>query len=68
MSGAPVLRYSRMRPRDIISNAEMAAECIADVHDLPIENVRTVLANGKLLAAAEQAGLSCSSPPTSIRY
>ena len=63
-----MLRYSRMRPRDIISNAKMAAECIADVHDLPIEDVRTVLANGKLPGAAEQAASSCSSPPINIRY
>ncbi len=44
MSGAPVLRHSRMRPQDIISNQGMGAEWIAEAHNLPIEDVRTVLA------------------------
>jgi uncharacterized protein (DUF433 family) len=44
MSGAPVLRHTRMRPQDIISNEEMGAEWIAEAHDLPIEDVRAALA------------------------
>jgi uncharacterized protein (DUF433 family) len=43
MSGAPVLRYTRMRPQDIISNAEMGAEWIADAHGLPLADVQQVL-------------------------
>ena len=43
MSGAPVVRGTRMRPQDIISNVEMGAEWIADAHLMPIEDIRTVL-------------------------
>jgi len=44
MSGAPVLRHSRMRPQDIISNEAMGAEWIAEAHGLSVDDVRTVLA------------------------
>jgi uncharacterized protein (DUF433 family) len=43
MSGAPVLRHTRMRPQDIVSNLDMGAEWIAEAHDLPIQDVRAVL-------------------------
>ena len=43
MSGAPVVRGTRMRPQDIVSNVEMGAEWIADAHRMPIEDIRTVL-------------------------
>jgi uncharacterized protein (DUF433 family) len=35
MSGAPVLRHTRMRSQDIISNEEMGAEWIAKAHEEP---------------------------------
>jgi uncharacterized protein (DUF433 family) len=44
MSGAPVLRHSRVRPQDILANAELGAEWIADAHSLPVDDVREVLA------------------------
>ena len=43
VSGAPVVRGTRMRPQDIVGNAEMGAEWIADAHGMAIEDVRTVL-------------------------
>ena len=44
MSGAPVLRQSRMRPQDVLANAELGAEWIAAAHNLPVNDVREVLA------------------------
>ena len=44
MSGAPVLRHSRVRPQDVVSNAELGAEWIAEAHGLSIDDVRAVLA------------------------
>lgn len=43
MSGAPVVRGTRMRPQDIVGNAEMGAEWIAEAHGMDIADVRTVL-------------------------
>ena len=60
MSGAPVLRHSRMRPQDILSNAEMGAEWIAEAHGLPIEDVRTLLAFYE--AHHDQLPAECISP------
>jgi uncharacterized protein (DUF433 family) len=44
MSGAPVLRHSRVRPQDILADAELGAEWIAEAHSLPVDDVRQVLA------------------------
>ena len=44
MSGAPVLRRSRVRPEDLISNIDEGAEWMADAHDLPLDDVKAVLA------------------------
>jgi uncharacterized protein (DUF433 family) len=44
MSGAPVLRHSRMRPQDILANAELGAEWIAEAHSLLVDDVQQVLA------------------------
>ena len=44
MSGAPVLRHSRVRPDDIIVNAEMGVDWIADAFGISAADVRTVLA------------------------
>jgi uncharacterized protein (DUF433 family) len=43
MSGAPVVRGTRMRPQDIVGNAEMGADWIAGAHGMRVEDVRTVL-------------------------
>lgn len=43
MSGAPVVRGTRMRPQDIVGNAGMGAEWIADAHGMDITDVQTVL-------------------------
>jgi uncharacterized protein (DUF433 family) len=43
MSGAPVVRGTRMRPQDIVGNAEMGAAWIADAHGMRVEDVRAVL-------------------------
>ncbi len=39
MSGAPVVRGTRMRPQDIVGNAEMGAAWIADAHGMRVEDV-----------------------------
>ena len=44
MSEAPVLRGSRVRPQDILANAEQGAEWIADAHGLPLADVTALLA------------------------
>ena len=44
MSGAPVLRRSRVRPEDLISNIDQGAEWMADAHDLSLDDVKAVLA------------------------
>lgn len=44
MSGAPILRHSRVRPEDLVNNLEFGAEWMADAFDLPIGDVREVLA------------------------
>lgn len=43
MSGAPVLRHSRVRPEDLLNNIEQTPEWMADAFDLPVEDVRAVL-------------------------
>ncbi len=43
MSGAPVLRHSRVRPQDILANVEQGPEWIAEAHCLPVNDVRQVL-------------------------
>ena len=44
MSGAPVVRRSRVRPEDVVANAAQGAEWIAAAHGLALEDVRAVLA------------------------
>jgi uncharacterized protein (DUF433 family) len=44
MSGAPVLRRSRVRPEDLLGNLDEGPEWMADAFGLPIEDVREVLA------------------------
>ena len=44
MSGAPVLRHSRVRPEDLLANIDEGPEWLADAHGLPIQDVRAVLA------------------------
>ena len=43
MSGAPVLRHSRVRPQDLLNNIEQTPEWMADAFDLPVEDVQAVL-------------------------
>ena len=43
MSGAPVLRHSRVRPDDLLNNIEQTPEWMADAFNLSIEDVRAVL-------------------------
>ena len=43
MSGAPVVRGTRLRAEDITANAEMGVTWIADAFGVPAEMVRTVL-------------------------
>ena len=56
LSGAPVIRYSRVRPDDLLANREEGEEWLADAHRLPLDAVRQVLAfydqHGKPLAPA----------------
>lgn len=44
LSGDPVLRGSRVRPSDLLLNAAEGAEWLAEAHQLPLEQVRAVLA------------------------
>lgn len=43
MSGAPVVRGTRVRPQDILGNAGLGADWIADAHGLPLSDVCAVL-------------------------
>ena len=43
MSGAPVLRGSRVRPSDLLLNAHEGAEWLSDAHFLPLDQVEEVL-------------------------
>ena len=43
LSGAPVLRRSRVRPQDLLNNLDQGPEWMADAFGLPIEDVRQVL-------------------------
>ncbi len=44
MSGAPVLRHSRVRPQDLIENLDEGPEWMAENFDLPLSDVCEVLA------------------------
>lgn len=44
MSGAPVLRHSRVRPEDLLANLEEGPEWLAEQHDLPLADVVSVIA------------------------
>lgn len=56
LSGEPVLKGSRVRPSDLLLNAGEGAEWLADAHQLPLAQVRAVLAfhrqHGRELAPA----------------
>ena len=43
MSGAPVLRNTRVRPQDLLANVEQGPEWLAAEHGLDIDDVRAVL-------------------------
>ncbi len=43
LSGAPVVRGTRLRPQDIVGNAEMGVAWIVDAFGITAEDVRTVL-------------------------
>ena len=43
LSGAPVIRGSRVRPEDLLNNLDLSEEELADEFDLRREDVRTVL-------------------------
>jgi len=43
MSGAPVLRHSRVRPQDLLNNLDEGPEWMADAFGLSIDDVRQVL-------------------------
>ena len=44
LSGAPVLKGSRVRPSDLLLNIDEGAEWLAEAHQLPLEQVKAVLA------------------------
>jgi uncharacterized protein (DUF433 family) len=44
MSGAPVVRHSRVRPQDLLANKDEGAEWLAEAHGLAVEDVNAVLA------------------------
>lgn len=44
LSGAPVLRHSRVRPNDLIVNIAEGPEWLAEAFVLPLEDVKAVLA------------------------
>ncbi len=44
LSGAPVIRHSRVRPDDLVQNREQGAQWLADAHDLPLQTVASILA------------------------
>ena len=44
MSGAPVLRDTRVRPEDLLANIEQGPDWLADAYSLPVEDVRQFLA------------------------
>ncbi len=43
MSGAPVLRHSRVRPQDLLNNLGEGPEWMADAFGLSLDDVRQVL-------------------------
>lgn len=44
LSGQPVIRNSRVRPEDLVTNREQGAEWLARNHGIPVQTVREVLA------------------------
>ncbi len=44
LSGAPVIKHSRVRPDDLIVNLEEGPEWLAENFSLPLETVQAVLA------------------------
>ena len=44
LSGVPVLKGSRVRPSDLLLNMIEGPEWLAEAHQLPLEQVKTVLA------------------------
>lgn len=43
LSGQPVIRHSRVRPDDLVSNREQGDEWLAQNYGLPVRTVRQVL-------------------------
>jgi uncharacterized protein (DUF433 family) len=43
MSGAPVLRNTRVRPQDLIANIDEGAAWLAEAHGLDLADVQAVL-------------------------
>lgn len=43
LSGAPVIRHSRVRPEDILSNLDLSEDELAEEFDLPRDDVHEVL-------------------------
>ena len=44
VSGAPVVRGTRVRPEDLLANIDQGPEWLADAFSIPIEDIREVLA------------------------
>ena len=44
LSGAPVLRNSRVRPEDLIGNLQEGPDWMAEAFGLPVSDIRQVLA------------------------
>ncbi len=44
MSGAPVLRNTRVRPQDLLANIDEGPEWLAEAHGLNLADVRAMLA------------------------
>ena len=43
LSGAPVIRHSRVRPEDLLNNLDLSEDELAEEFDLRREDVREVL-------------------------
>ena len=46
VSGAPIIKRSRVRPEDLVVNRAEGEEWLSYAYDLPVETVRGVLALG----------------------
>ncbi len=44
VSGAPVMRGTRVRPEDLLANVDQGPEWLANAYSIPIEDIREVLA------------------------